>query len=168
MKWLTTTLAVTVITSAFAAPAFAEHPKRDRGLDRQQAVHQVMRSFKKMDRNHDGYVTRREVRRSEKGHHNRGYEQRTSYRSDRYNKNTNYITSGTFRKYDRNKDGYIKKKEAKRAVKRRFDRADRNHDGYLNRREIQRSGWYEVSYSNDRNYRDKDSRNGDRDRNHRR
>ena len=54
MKWLTTTLAAAVITSAFAAPAFAEHPKRDRGLDRHQAVNQVMRSFKKVDRNRDG------------------------------------------------------------------------------------------------------------------
>jgi hypothetical protein len=177
MKWLTTTLAAAVITSAFAAPAFAEHPKRERGLDRYQAVNQVMRSFKKIDRNRDGYVSRREVRRYEKKNHYRGYERRANYRNGsysntRYDKSKMLITSGTFRKYDRNQDGYIKKKEAKRAIKRRFDRADRNHDGYLSKREIKRSGWYEVSHDRnwsryDNDYRDRDRHDRDRDDGHR-
>lgn len=171
MKWMATTIAAAVLTAGLAAPAFAAKNNRHYGnhrdgISQHEAVKQVMRSFDRIDRNYNGKISRKELRKYEKYHGRSGYSHRARFDPYKYNNKKNMITSSNFRKFDRNHDGLIKRKEAKRATKRRFDRADRNGDGYLNKREIKRSGWYDFDsdYDWDRGR----GRDWDYDRDHRR
>lgn len=155
MNWMTTKLAAAVVAAAIAIPstaAFAEHPSNryDRGgLTKREAVDQVMRTFDRIDRNHNHKISRKEVRKFERRGHHGGNYRYARYDPYRYDNKRNLITLSNFRKYDRDHDGVIRRHEAKRSVKRRFERADRNGDGYLSKREIRRSGWYDFDYDYD-------------------
>jgi Ca2+-binding EF-hand superfamily protein len=180
MKPLAITIAAATLTAALAVPAFAGNKYNNRyddGLTRKQAVREVMRNFDRLDRNNNGVVSFREVRRAQNkgdGRHNASFDGirfdrdgleirigNTSRHDYAYGKGRRHylINTGNFHKFDRNRDGRITHKEAKKTTNRRFDRADRNGDGYLNRREIRRANWYATSAGNDwdrRDYRDRD------------
>lgn len=189
MKPLALTIAAVALSAAIAGPAAAGHNSQNRydnSLSRKEAVREVMRSFDRLDRNNNGVVSFREVRRANnkgRNHRNSGYDRHNaSFEGIYYDRNgleirignsdrrdygyrkgnkSQLINTGNFHRYDRNNDGRITHKEAKKTVKRRFERADRNHNGRLSRREIERSNWYSTSGGRGRDYNDRD-RNGRR------
>lgn len=178
MNWMMTKIAAATIAAAIAIPstaALAGHPdnRYDRGgLTKREAVDQVMRTFDRIDRNHNHKISRKEVKRYERRDHHRGSYRYARYDPYRYDTKRNLITLSNFRKYDRDHDGVIHRHEAKRSVKRRFERADRNNDGYLSKREIRRSGWYDFDYDydwergHDSRWDYEHERNRERDRHH--
>lgn len=139
-----------------AAPAEAGH-----GYSQQEMVSKFMRIFDRLDRNHNGRISRDTVRRMEdRGYYDDGPRVAVVFGDenfriafgtggDRYRSNRrDYIgpiNSRTFYMYDLNRDGYIYRQELRRAVIREFHHADRNGDGYLSDRELERSGWFQSS-----------------------
>lgn len=168
MKWLTSTLAATVLAASLASPAFAEHRdnRYDRGLSKREAVNQVMRTFDRIDRNKNGKISRREVAAYNRHDHHAGGYHRSNWDPYRFDDKKNLITPANFNRYDRNKDGVLKRNEIRRAVQTRFERADRNNDGYLSDREIRRAGWFDFDDDYDWN-KGRDQRwDYERDRHH--
>lgn len=171
--------ALSVALSGVASAAHKDTRYDRRYLSKHEAVQDAMRSFRHLDRNHNGVLRYKEVKRSHYrgvGHRDRGYSKHDDgwyidigyrdYYRDRRGRTANVITIDNFHKFDKNGDHKITKHELKKRVKKKFDKADLNYDGYLSRREIERSNFFSKIYDSrgDYDYRDRD-RDRDRDRN---
>ncbi len=165
-------LSVAVTGAASAAHKDYRHDKRF--LSKHEAVQEAMRSFRHLDRNHNGVIRLKEVRQKYNRVNHRNNNRNNYY--DRWYRDIGYrqhsrgsseiITVDNFHKFDRNGDRRLTKKEVKKKIRKKFDKADRNYDGYLSRREIERSKWFSRYYDNGKDYRD-GYRDRDRDRRHR-
>lgn len=157
-------------------PALAAH----RGISKQEMVNKFVRIFDRLDRDGNGKLSRKSLRRLEsRGRgHNDGPNIRVVFGDEnfriafgtgggRHRGGSSYlgpINSRTFHIYDLNRDGVIFRRELRRAVRIEFDRADRNNNGYLSQKELNRSRWYQTSHARNHSRYYPDYR---RDRNHR-
>ncbi len=165
-------------------PALAGHG----GISQKEMVQKFVRIFDRLDRNNNGKLSRKALRRMEhrdRGHHD-GPRVRVVFGDENFRiafgtgggghrgGGSSYlgpINSRTFHIYDLNRDGVIYRRELRHAVRDEFRRADRNDDGYLSRREMNRSNWYRTSLSSNHDryypdYRRLDVRVGHGDRRH--
>lgn len=174
MKTLSLILSAAALSLAVTATASAgkkDHRYDHRFLSKHEAVQDAMRSFRHLDRNHNGIVRYKEAKRA---YHKVNYRDRHGNYNNRWYSDIGYrqharrdnriITIDNFHKFDKNGDRRLSKQEVKKKIRKKFDKADRNYDGYLSRREIERSKWFSRYYSNGRYY---DDRNRGRDRDHR-
>lgn len=146
-------------------PALAAH----KGVSQKQMVHQFVRIFDRLDRDGNGKLSRKALRRLEnrgRGHNN-GPNARVVFRDDNFrvsfgtgggrrhggSSHLGPINSRTFHTYDLNHNGVILRRELRRAVRIQFQRADRNNNGYLSQREKNRSRFFRtVSRGGDARY----------------
>jgi len=173
MKTLSLILSAAFLSVAVSGAASAAHKDNrydKRFLSKHEAVQDAMRSFRHLDRNHNGIVRYKEAKRAyhRVNHRNhRGNYDNRWYRDIGYRqharRDSQIITVDNFHKFDKNGDRRLSKKEVKKKIRKKFDKADRNYDGYLSRREIERSKWFSRYYDSGRDYRD-----GYRDRDRRR
>lgn len=170
MKTVSLVLSAAALSLTLTGTASAAHKDTrydHRFLSQNEAIEDVMDSFRRLDRNHDGILKFHEVRRQDR------YAHHSNSRYDRWYRQTGYqrfakrvdddITTRNFHKYDRNGDRVLTKHEVRKLTKKKFRQADLNHDGYLSYREIERSNWFD-SDDHDGGRRYNDYRDYDRDR----
>lgn len=139
-------------------PALAAHS----GVSQKEVVNKFVRVFDRLDRDGNGKLSRKALRRLENrgGRHNNRPRARVVFGDENFriafgtgiggrhggSSTLGPINSRSFHTYDLNRDGVIRRKELRRAVRIQFRRADRNNNGYLSRKEQNRSNWYRTAY----------------------
>lgn len=148
--------AASTLAMVSTAPAFARH-----GYSEGEMVNKFMRIFDRLDHNRNGRISRSGIRHLEdRGSYRDGPRVAVVFGDENFriafgtggrrhgNHRDRYIgpiNTSTFYLYDIDGDGYIYRRELRRAVIREFHYADRNGDGYLSDYELERSAWYRTS-----------------------